>query len=146
VTLANVGKVATVCIAVLVISCGNAPANLLTFGEPTVVSRVCVRAAGGRVLWDIEAMDKSGKVSLVKYSQVPAGFRQVAPENVPPRQLVEGEPLSVLIVSSRGLVCHRGSARSPDGIREGVWHTIPFDHPKNPKADKAFAENLACVP
>jgi hypothetical protein len=135
-----------VILAAITLGCARDPSNLLTLDDSVLLSRMCVRASGGTVLWDVEASTPGTRIAAVKYGQVPSGFRQVVPQGVAPRPFVDGEYLSVLMVTDTGLVCHRGLAQGPAGFMAGVWHAIPFDHPKNPKADKAFAEVLACVP
>jgi hypothetical protein len=126
--------------------CAPDPKNFVTYDEPVAIRRLAVRAGGGNVLWDIQTAGVPARISEINYGALPPGFVQLSPTGHAPRPLVPGEPLSIFTAVPSGIGCHYGVAEGADGFLRGAWTNIPFDHPKNPAADRAFAEVLECLP
>ena len=122
------------------------PENLLYFGEPVPLLRLRIRGADGSVLWEIERKASSPSVSSLRYGVVPPGFSLLTPVKGKPREFVPDENLAVLYVFPAQIICHRGTAVGKLGFLPGVWSSMPVNHPKNPAADRAFAEDSDCEP
>ncbi len=72
-----------------------------------------VRDSGETVLWAIEA-EGVAEVSRLDYGAVPEGFRQTVPvDGSPPRELVPGEELTTVTVTTTRVFTHWGFALGP---------------------------------
>ncbi len=125
----------------LLAACAGEPASepFLVVSGPKAFVRIELRDGGSREVWRLVA-DRPVALSELVYGRVPAGFRQEFPAaGAPPRELLTGEPLTLLTTTARRTFRHEGYAASPRRLVIEDWEMRLREPPPPPALDAAPA-------
>jgi hypothetical protein len=99
--------------------------NLNTFQERVAILRLSVRSLDGAMIWEIRSVGRGVDAQVIRFGEVPPGFKQTVPPIGRPRSLHPGERLGILTVTPKAILCNRGTASRAGGVLVETYMIIP---------------------